>query len=268
MVAAEHEWHVPGRARVGNERRHPCARPHDLREVARAEGRRPLSPRERATPHRPSRRTRGRAKPPAPAAPHNGSPKGPCRPRAGPRRGRARPRSRRPDGRSSFRSRRKARLAALGEVAQLVEHTAENRGVAGSSPALAIGIRFPRTENPRISALGLFGVSLPASRAAPALAETRRVRPRAREACLAIPVRGRWIADRVARDCLGQHRGLASVDRDLVGAEGVLVEDQLARRGIGIGLADLREVARELEAKLDPAPAREPDRGDLGLARR
>ena len=33
-----------------------------------------------------------------------------------------------------------ARLATRrGEVAQLVEHTAENRGVAGSSPALAIG---------------------------------------------------------------------------------------------------------------------------------
>src|SRR5581483_6671275 len=30
-----------------------------------------------------------------------------------------------------------ARLRAPGEVAQLVEHTAENRGVAGSSPALA-----------------------------------------------------------------------------------------------------------------------------------
>jgi hypothetical protein len=31
-----------------------------------------------------------------------------------------------------------ARLAASGEVAQLVEHTAENRGVVGSSPTLAI----------------------------------------------------------------------------------------------------------------------------------
>jgi hypothetical protein len=29
-------------------------------------------------------------------------------------------------------------LAAAGEVAQLVEHTTENRGVAGSIPALAI----------------------------------------------------------------------------------------------------------------------------------
>lgn len=29
-------------------------------------------------------------------------------------------------------------LARLGEVAQLVEHTTENRGVAGSNPALAI----------------------------------------------------------------------------------------------------------------------------------
>ena len=32
----------------------------------------------------------------------------------------------------------RARLPAHGEVAQLVEHTAENRGVAGSTPALAI----------------------------------------------------------------------------------------------------------------------------------
>ena len=32
-----------------------------------------------------------------------------------------------------------ATLHGRGEVAQLVEHTAENRGVAGSSPALAIG---------------------------------------------------------------------------------------------------------------------------------
>src|SRR5439155_6733585 len=31
-----------------------------------------------------------------------------------------------------------ATLGARGEVAQLVEHTAENRGVAGSIPALAI----------------------------------------------------------------------------------------------------------------------------------
>ena len=34
--------------------------------------------------------------------------------------------------------RRVATLRSRGEVAQLVEHTAENRGVAGSSPALAI----------------------------------------------------------------------------------------------------------------------------------
>ena len=33
-----------------------------------------------------------------------------------------------------------ATLHGRGEVAQLVEHTAENRGVAGSSPALAIRI--------------------------------------------------------------------------------------------------------------------------------
>jgi uncharacterized protein YggU (UPF0235/DUF167 family) len=40
---------------------------------------------------------------------------------------------------ASLRSvmRREARLSARGEVAQSVEHTAENRGVAGSIPALA-----------------------------------------------------------------------------------------------------------------------------------
>jgi uncharacterized protein len=40
---------------------------------------------------------------------------------------------------ASLRSvmRREARLCARGEVAQSVEHTAENRGVAGSIPALA-----------------------------------------------------------------------------------------------------------------------------------
>jgi hypothetical protein len=32
----------------------------------------------------------------------------------------------------------RAKLVRLGEVAQSVEHTAENRGVAGSIPALAI----------------------------------------------------------------------------------------------------------------------------------
>src|SRR5439155_15673612 len=37
-----------------------------------------------------------------------------------------------------------ARLRARGEVAQLVEHTAENRGVAGSSPALAISATAAR----------------------------------------------------------------------------------------------------------------------------
>ena len=31
-------------------------------------------------------------------------------------------------------------MVAPGEVAQLVEHTAENRGVAGSIPALAISL--------------------------------------------------------------------------------------------------------------------------------
>jgi hypothetical protein len=41
---------------------------------------------------------------------------------------------------ASLRSvmRREARLSARGEVAQSVEHTAENRGVAGSIPALAM----------------------------------------------------------------------------------------------------------------------------------
>jgi hypothetical protein len=34
---------------------------------------------------------------------------------------------------------------ASGEVAQLVEHTAENRGVAGSIPALAISLRLRNT---------------------------------------------------------------------------------------------------------------------------
>jgi hypothetical protein len=33
---------------------------------------------------------------------------------------------------------RQAKLSRPGEVAQLVEHTTENRGVAGSIPALAI----------------------------------------------------------------------------------------------------------------------------------
>jgi hypothetical protein len=57
-----------------------------------------------------------------------------------------------------------------GEVAQLVEHTAENRGVAGSIPALAMRGRGPwpianapyqlQVQNPRDMAEGL--VSLPA----------------------------------------------------------------------------------------------------------
>src|SRR5581483_12336094 len=36
-----------------------------------------------------------------------------------------------------------------GEVAQLVEHTAENRGVAGSSPALAISLPVAPVRNDR-----------------------------------------------------------------------------------------------------------------------
>ena len=35
-------------------------------------------------------------------------------------------------------TRRRASLGARGEIAQLVEHTTENRGVPGSSPGLAI----------------------------------------------------------------------------------------------------------------------------------
>ena len=77
----------------------------------------------------------------APGARRSGSPRAPCRPRAALRRGRARRRSRQrafalvtAQGYGGT-----ARLTAVGgEVAQLVEHTAENRGVAGSSPALAI----------------------------------------------------------------------------------------------------------------------------------
>jgi hypothetical protein len=37
-----------------------------------------------------------------------------------------------------IRRRRAARIAGRGEIAQLVEHTTENRGVPGSSPGLAI----------------------------------------------------------------------------------------------------------------------------------
>ena len=40
--------------------------------------------------------------------------------------------------RSSWRGPERASLCALGEIAQLVEHTTENRGVPGSSPGLAI----------------------------------------------------------------------------------------------------------------------------------
>ena len=79
------------------------------------------------------------------SAPRSGSPTAPCRRPAGLARGRARPRSPRQAcaSRSVSCSRRPrlpraATLGARGEVAQLVEHTAENRGVAGSSPALAI----------------------------------------------------------------------------------------------------------------------------------
>src|SRR4051812_12561316 len=45
------------------------------------------------------------------------------------------------DARSSAvrRQVRLATLSPLGEIAQLVEHTTENRGVPGSSPGLAIG---------------------------------------------------------------------------------------------------------------------------------
>ena len=41
-----------------------------------------------------------------------------------------------------------ARLPRRGEVAQLVEHSAENRGVAGSSPALATAASYPENKSP------------------------------------------------------------------------------------------------------------------------
>ena len=150
VVAAEHERQC-GRASAAS---------HDLRGdlLADAHDRRRRSERRRrprrsspgpASRRRPSRRPRGRATAGARSALRSGSPTAPCRRRAGPARGRARRRSpRRACGvaaRSPQCSRRpKATTAAAttaaraGEVAQLVEHTAENRGVAGSSPALAI----------------------------------------------------------------------------------------------------------------------------------
>ena len=62
-----------------------------------------------------------------------------CTSRSGRRAGtRPRNRSRSTPSRSSWRGRGRASLFALGEIAQLVEHTTENRGVPGSSPGLAI----------------------------------------------------------------------------------------------------------------------------------
>ena len=63
-----------------------------------------------------------------------------CTSRSGPTAGiRRRIRRRSTRSRSSWRGRARASLFALGEIAQLVEHTTENRGVPGSSPGLAIG---------------------------------------------------------------------------------------------------------------------------------
>ena len=75
----------------------------------------------------------------APGARRTGSPTGPCRRRAAAARGPSRHRSPLRASRSWAKANGgAARLVARGEVAQLVEHTAENRGVAGSSPALAM----------------------------------------------------------------------------------------------------------------------------------
>jgi hypothetical protein len=56
---------------------------------------------------------------------------------------------------ASSRCEAAARLGARGEVAQSVEHTAENRGVAGSIPALATWARgdpwFPRAVAKEVS---------------------------------------------------------------------------------------------------------------------
>src|SRR5439155_20317660 len=80
-------------------------------------------------------------------------------------------RARRPGGRSAARrlvgfDHGAATLRPLGEVAQLVEHTAENRGVAGSIPALAIGGLYPahsarlRRATPRVSSPKRFVANL------------------------------------------------------------------------------------------------------------
>jgi hypothetical protein len=53
---------------------------------------------------------------------------------------------------SFFRAFRGLHWPVSGEVAQLVEHTAENRGVAGSIPALAI---FPRKSRFALNFLGI-----------------------------------------------------------------------------------------------------------------
>ena len=46
------------------------------------------------------------------------------------------------------RGHRRASLGAHGEIAQLVEHTTENRGVPGSSPGLAISVAAPAVSPP------------------------------------------------------------------------------------------------------------------------
>src|SRR3954453_1081173 len=72
------------------------------------------------------------------------------------------------DARSSAvrRQVRLATLSPLGEIAQLVEHTTENRGVPGSSPGLAIaktpmtsGFSDSRSTNPSTApAWGMVGL--------------------------------------------------------------------------------------------------------------
>ncbi len=58
--------------------------------------------------------------------------------------------------------RRRPRYPAIrGEIAQLVEHTTENRGVPGSSPGLAIG-RDDRTDDTSQHATGVGGSGCPA----------------------------------------------------------------------------------------------------------
>src|SRR4051794_35169888 len=67
---------------------------------------------------------------------------------------------------------RRASLGAHGEIAQLVEHTTENRGVPGSSPGLAIApepcfaVSFAEPES-RLIAASLYVAQRPATRRTP-----------------------------------------------------------------------------------------------------